>query len=220
LLAKPAFVNVFLGRLNAFVADNSLGDGKNIGEKVTLATQRALLKLREAKRTHSLLIAASMREGAQVPVLGGVDVYTMPPKVAAQYESSPIDEPSRQIKHDPTVSFAEGITLEDFKAQTLWDVSEPFKKSVDRLLEKDIETLTPEAARMHFANAGFSNFLPDWSQSDISTATTDGKIPVYDKWKDKFTRDEISLDALMNLSAFCAFATDQKALDDRIRSLI
>jgi len=220
LLAKPAFVNVFLGRLNAFVADNSLGDGKNIGEKATLATQRELLKLREAKRTHSLLIAASMREGAQVPVLGGVDVYTMPPKVAAQYESVPFDEPSRQIEQDPTVSPAEGIKLEDFDAQKLWDVSEPFKKAVDRLLEKDIETLTPEAVRKHFANAGFPDFLPDFSNSDISTATKDGKIPVFQNWKVRLTRGQVGLDALMNLSAFCAFATDQKALDDRIKSLI
>jgi len=220
LLAQPAFVNVFLGRLNAFVADNSLGDGKNIGEKATLATQRELLKLREAQRTYSLLIAASMREGAQVPELGGVDVFTMPPKVAAQYESSLIDEPSQRIEQDPIVSFVEGIRPEDFRAERLWDVSEPFKKAVDRLLEKDIETLTPEAVRMHFANAGFSGFLPDWSKSDISTATRDGKIPVYNKWKDRLTRGEIGLDALMNLSAFCAFATDQKALDDRISSLI
>jgi len=220
LLAKPAFVNVFLGRLNAFVADNSLGDGKNIGEKVTLATQRELLKLRQAKRTHSLLIAASMREGAQVPVLGGVDVFTMPPKVAAQYESSPVDEPSPQIEKDPTVSLAEGIKLEDFGAQTLWDVSEPFKKAVDRLLEKDIETLTPEAVRKHFANAGFSDFLLNWSGSDISMANTDGKIPVFQNWKVRLTRGKVGLDALMNLSAFGSFAIDQKALDDRIRSLI
>ncbi len=220
LLAQPAFVNVFLGRLNAFVTDNSLGDGKNVGEKATLATQRELLKLREAKRTHSLLIAASMREGAQVPILGAVDVYTMPPKVAAQYESGPVDEPSRQIEQNPTVSLAEGITFEDFNAQTLWDISEQFKKAVDQLLEKDIETLTPEAVRKYFANAGFSNFLPDWSKSDISTATTDGKIPVFQSWKDRLNRGQVGLDALMNLSAFCSFATDQKALDDRIRSLI
>jgi len=220
LLAQPAFVNVFLGRLNAFVADNNLGDGKNIGEKATLATQRELLKLREIDRTHSLLIAASMREGTQVPELGGLDVFTMPPKVAAQYERSPIDEPSKRIKQDPTVSFAEGITLEDFRAQTLWDVSGSFKKAVDRLLEKDIETLTPEAVRMHFGNAGFSDFLPNWSGSDISMATTDGKIPVFQNWKERLTHGEVGLDALMNLSAFCSFATDQKALDDRIRSLI
>jgi len=220
LLAQPAFVNVFLGRLNAFVADNSLGDGKNVGEKATLTTQRELLELREAKRTHSLLIAASMREGAQVPILGAVDVYTMPPKVAAQYESAPRDELYRQIEQDPTVSLAEGITLEDFRAQTLWDVSEPFKKAVDRLLEKDIETHTPEAVRKHFADAGFSDFLPDWSESDISMAATDGKIPVFQNWKDRLNHGQVGLDALMNLSAFCSFATDQKALDDRIRSLI
>ena len=220
LLAKPAFVNIFLGRLNVFVADNSLGDGKNIGEKATLATQMELLKLREAKRTHSLLIAASMREGAQVPALGGLDVFTMPPKVVAQYESSPLDEPSRQIEQDPTILLAEGITLEDFRAQTLWGVSEPFKKAVDRLLEKDIETLTQEAVRMHFAKSGFSDFLPNWSVSDISTATKDGKIPVFQNWKVRLNRGQVGLDALMNLSAFCAFATDQKELDDRIKSLI
>ena len=220
LLAKPAFVNIFLGRLNAFVADNSLGDGKNIGEKATLATQRELLKLREAKRTHSLLIAASMREGAQISALGGVDVFTMPPKVAAQYEENPLEQPYRQVEQDPTVTFVEGIRPEDFRAERLWDVPKPFREAIEQLLKLDIETLTPEAVRMHFANAGFPDFLPDFSNSDISTATKDGKIPVYNKWKDRLTRGEIGLDALMNLSAFCSFAYDQKALDDRIRSLI
>lgn len=220
LLAQPAFVNVFMGRLNAFVADNDLGDGKNIGEKVTLATQRQLSKLREDGRTQSLLIAASMREGAQVPDLAGLDVFTMPPKVAAQYRASHPDEPSMQIEQDPAVTFAEGITPDDFKGQSLWDVSEPFKEAVDRLLERDIENLAPKAMRMHFADAGFPDFLPDWSGSDISTAAADGKIPVYNKWKDRLASGEIGLDALMNLSAFCAFATDQKALDGRIRSLI
>ena len=218
LLAKPVFVNVFLGRLNAFIADNNLGDGKNIGEKVTLATQRELLKLRKAKRSHSLLIAASMREGAQVPTLGGVDVYTMPPKVAAQYENNSVDEFSRQIEHDPNISFAEGITPEEFKAEALWDVSEPFKQAVDRLLEKDIETLTSEILCIHFTNLGFSDFLPNWSASDMSIVTTDGKIPVFQKWKEKLTLGQVGLDALMNLSAFCSFAKDQKSLDGRIQS--
>src|SRR3569833_640405 len=40
--SRPAFVNVFMGRLNSFVADNHLGDGKNVGEKATMATQVAL----------------------------------------------------------------------------------------------------------------------------------------------------------------------------------
>src|SRR6266545_4498520 len=44
-LARPAYVNVFLGRINSFVADQGLGDGRNIGEKATLASQRMLRRL-------------------------------------------------------------------------------------------------------------------------------------------------------------------------------
>ena len=48
LLSRPNYVNIFLGRLNAVVADNGLGDGKNVGERVTLASQAGLRELREA----------------------------------------------------------------------------------------------------------------------------------------------------------------------------
>jgi transaldolase len=41
-IGKPAYVNVFLGRLNSFIADNKLGDGAYIGEKATLASQKAV----------------------------------------------------------------------------------------------------------------------------------------------------------------------------------
>ena len=40
-LALPTFVNVFLGRLNSFIADNGLGSGDYVGEKATLASQQA-----------------------------------------------------------------------------------------------------------------------------------------------------------------------------------
>ena len=43
---------------------------------------------------------------------------------------------------------------------------------------------------------------------------------MFDKWKEKLAHGQIGLDALMNLSALYSFATDQKALDDRIRLLI
>ncbi|MFC1604658.1 transaldolase family protein [Planctomycetota bacterium] len=220
LLAKPMFVNVFMGRLNAFVAENRLGDGKNIGEKATLATQRELLRLRQSTRTHSLLIGASIREGAQIPALGGVDVFTMPPKVVTQYEENPIEQLSPQLERDLTVTLTQSNALEDLGAATLWDVPTPFRKTVDRLLEKDVETLTPDGIHTYFADAGYPDFLPNYSNDDVLTATTDGKIPVYDRWKDRLARGEIGLDALMNLSAFCSFATDQKALDNRIKSLI
>ena len=49
---------------------------------------------------------------------------------------------------------------------------------------------------------------------------TDQDYDDYEKWKDRLAKKEIGLDALMNLSAFYSFATDQKALDDRIESLL
>jgi len=220
LFAQSRFVNVFMGRLNAFVVDNGLGDGRNVGEKATLAAQRELAHLREAGRTRSRLIGASMREGAQVAALAGLDVFTMPPKVAAQYEDAPASRLDSQIQNDPPVRFAEGVGSADLAAATLWDVPEAFKNCVEELLERDIDALSPEDIQTHFARARFEDLFPDWSDDDIRTVTADGKIPVFDKWKEKLARGKVGLDALMNLSAFHSFATDQKALDDRIRSLI
>ena len=48
LLPRPHYVNVFMGRLNSFVSDNKLGNGQNVGEKATLATQREISRLRWA----------------------------------------------------------------------------------------------------------------------------------------------------------------------------
>jgi len=220
LFAQPCYVNVFMGRLNSFVADNNLGDGTNVGEKTTLATQRELLKLREAKRTKSLLIGASMRESSHVTHLAGVDVYTIPPKVVADYLEHHTGQVSRRIEEDPPVPLAEDVTFADFNAATLWKVPNAFKDCVEELLKEDSDNLTPDDIQAHFENGGFADLLPRWSDEDIKTAAADGKIPVYDSWKERLESGKIGMDALMNLSAFCSFATDQKALDDRIKSLV
>ncbi len=41
-LSAPNFVNVFLGRLNSFIAENDLGTGDYVGERATLASQQAV----------------------------------------------------------------------------------------------------------------------------------------------------------------------------------
>lgn len=220
LLTQPDYVNVFLGRLNSVVADNKLGDGRNVGEKATLATQRALLDLRKAGRAKSKLIAASIRSGAQIGDLAGVDVFTMPTKAAAEYRAKPKAKVTSQVANDPEVPLASGVTLAQFNGETLWTVPQKFKDAVEDLLRKDLDALKPEDIQTHFEKAGFGDFLPRWSAADIQTATKDGKIPVYATWKDRLASGEIGLDALMNLSALYSFATDQKALDDRIRSLL
>lgn len=220
LIAQPEFANVFMGRLNAFVADNNLGDGENVGEKATLATQRELLELRKADKTKTQLIGASMRTSCQVASLAGLDVYTMPVKVAADYQQNPAKEISSQVEKDPEISLADAVTFDDFNASTLWQVPDAFKACIDELLKKDVENMTPADIQGHFSDAGFADFLPRWSSEDIRTVTADGKIPIHEKWKERLAKKEIGLDALMNLSAFYSFATDQKALDDRIESLL
>src|SRR5262245_24919295 len=80
--SRTGWVNVFMGRLNSFVADNHLGDGKFVGEKATLATQRAIRDLRAQRGLPSRLIGASMRAAEQLYDLAGLDVFTMPTAVA------------------------------------------------------------------------------------------------------------------------------------------
>ncbi|MGO9246820.1 MAG: transaldolase family protein [Verrucomicrobiia bacterium] len=220
LLTKPDFVNVFLGRLNSVVADNKLGDGRNVGEKATLATQRTLLDLRKSGRTKTKLIAASIRSGPQIADLAGVDVFTMPTKAAAEYRANPKPGVTSQVANDPEVPLAPGVTFAQFSGETLWTVPPKFKDAVEDLLRKNLDSLKPDDLQTHFEKAGFGDFLPQWSAADIQTALKDGKIPVYATWKDRLASGKVGLDALMNLSALYSFATDQKALDDRIRSLL
>jgi len=185
-----------------------------------LATQREIAKLREAGRIETRLIGASMREGSQVLSLAGVDVLTMPTKVAAQYQESPSEEVFSRVHEDPPVKFAEGVKLDDFNGKTLWEVSDAFKNCVEELLRKNIDTLAPEDLQTHFEDAGFGDFLPRWSDEDRRAIAADGKIPVYDRWRDRLSSGHIGMDALMNVSGLYSFATDQKALDDRVKSFI
>lgn len=220
LVAQPAFVNVFMGRLNAFVADNKLGDGKNVGEKATLATQRELLALRDTGRSQTRLIGASMRDGGQVGSLAGLDVFTMPPKVAAQYRNNPPCRVVSRVSADPEVIAANGVRLDAFAAPTLWDVPPAFGSCAADIARIAPDRLTPDEIVERLARADFRDLFPRWSRTDIQTAATDGKIPVYEHWKDRLAAGDIGLDALMNLSAFQAFTADQAALDARIKSNI
>ncbi|MBI5094575.1 MAG: transaldolase [Candidatus Hydrogenedentes bacterium] len=216
LVAQPQYVNVFMGRLNAFVIDNKLGDGKNVGEKATLATQREILALRSAGRTHARLIGASMRDGGQVGALAGLDVYTMPPKVASQYQQNPLKAVSSRIADDPPVTTASGVSADEFAARTLWETPGAFKACVDALLARNPSRMSPDELVSFLAAGGFGDLFPRWTEEDIGAAQTDGKIPVYARWKARLASGAIGLDSLMNLSAFYSFCTDQNALDSRI----
>ncbi len=220
LLTQPGYVNVFMGRLNAFVIDHKLGDGENVGEKATLATQQALMALWKSGRSKTKLIGASMRSGKQLGSLAGLDVFTMPPKVAAEYRKNPLPSVVSQVNNDHAVSFAPGVSLSDFNGATLWDIPENFKASVDALLAKNPDTLCANALQDHFEKDGLGDFLPRWTPAEIQAITADGKIPSYARWKDRLASGSLGLDALMNISGLCSFIQDQTALDNRIKSFL
>jgi transaldolase len=222
-LARPAYVNVFLGRLNAFVIDNELGSGENVGEKTVLATQRCLLHLRQkGDAAAPLLIAASLRAPDQLVSLAGVDVMTIPPKVAKgfrdQYRQSPISL-SRQIDNDPSVTLASPHDLARTGLDTLWTIPDGFRRYADALAEQDPDTLTARSI-IDAARTNGITLFHEWTPEEWAQIKADGKIPVFSRWADRIASGSLGLDDLMTASALASFETDQAALDDRIRRML
>jgi transaldolase len=222
-IARPAFVNVFLGRLNSFVADNKLGSGEGIGEKATLATQRELLEMRRSGDSAvPLLIAASIRSPAQLAELAGVDVLTIPPKVAMafrdQYRQSPIPL-TQQIGYDPAVAVDAPHDTGRIGLDALWTVSDSFRRYADELGRQDPVTLAP-AHLIDGAARHRVSLFHRWSPEEWSQIKAKGKIPAYEHWADRLADGSIGLDDLMSASALGSFDTDQEALDGRIRGML
>lgn len=215
--ANPAFVNVFLGRLNAFVADNGLGSGTGVGERATLSAQGVISHLRMNDRTDCRLIAASMRNGGQVVSLAGVDVLTMPVSAAEEYRGmsgvNPVHFHDREVKV--------GLNDDARFVHLLWDVPEPFMECVDALMEEeDLEDFDAEDLTGYFSDNDMTGFLPEWEEEQVDRIKKYGKIPSYEAWEEPLSARSLGLDSVMTLSALYSFKQDQAALDERIQSLI
>ncbi len=216
-LSNPKFVNVFLGRLNQVVVDNKLGNGNMVGEKVTMATQRALLEIRgQNPAVQSKLIAASIRNGDQVAALCGVDVQTIPPKAMQDFVDSS-REPG-DIKNQVEANPEPGIDFDQMwgaKCKTLWEVSDTFRGAVDQLLATpELDNMTGDQLVGFFEGKDIPLFHR-FSQSDLDMIRDHGKIPNVGKWP-----ETVSMDDLMTQSALMSFTKDQAALDDRIESFL
>jgi len=221
-LGRPGFVNVFLGRLNSYVLDNGLGDGKFVGEKATLASQKGVAELRQTLKVGTMQIAASMRSGEQVATLAGVDVLTMPVKVAREFEESDgeLDTVSAEAERAFEIDLALGVEERTSGLATLWEIPDSFKEAVKALVGHGGKDLTSRSLQAFFIERGFPDLFPQWSEEDIATVQQDGKIPKLEHWTERLATGEVGLDALINLSGLYAFVADQKAMDERIRGMI
>ena len=215
-LSNPDFVNVFLGRLNQVVSENSVGGGELVGEKVTLATQEALLDIRKKyQAVGTRLIGASIRSGEQVAFLAGLDVMTIPPAIMEQFLKMEHSDPmSINIGKDiqPEIDFSHS---DGFRFSKLWEVPDTFVQFVNDLLANtNLDTMTGGEMESFCKERNVDLFFP-FSPAQLKKILDQGKIPKISEWS-----QEVALDDLMTQSALQSFSKDQAALDGRIRSFL
>jgi transaldolase len=205
-VARPDYLNVFLGRVGAFMADNKLGDGSGAGEKAVISSQNWVTGLS----------AASLRNYNQLELLAGTDVFTMPPKIASAGRKSLVGKFTSRMHENYKVSIypsAEGAHIEKF-----WEVDDKVLSLAERLSSK-IPTTSSEL--VHIAiEEGCEDLFPSLTKEEKVSINKDGKIPVYSKWSDKIRDNKIAPDTLLTLAGLGSFTSDQERLDERILSIV
>ncbi len=213
-IAAPAYVNVFLGRLNAYMTDNKLGDGKLVGEKSMLASQRAVTALNRGTRH----IAASLRNAQQLADLGGIDVFTMPTPVAAEAVKTLDGKWINCVAKDYPISVLPGVDIKAIRLHTLWDIGPAERAFAADFAAHPATTAEELIDRAH--KHGVGDLFPRLSAAELKTLSDDGKIPKHATWAAKIAAGELAIDTVLNLAALASFVIDQTALDDRIRKQI
>lgn len=217
-VARPCWVNVFMGRCNAFVAQAGIGDGRGVGEKATLASQRMLRELGVDVRQ----IGASMRDARQVYDLMGLDVLTMPVPVAHEYLE--MDPPPEEIHDrtgsDPEISLAPGHTVEGERLDCFWVVDETLRQATDQLLREDLDAMTGEALQILLRDWAVTDLMPELDAAERERLAAGGKIPDYAAFRDAVQEQRTAWDSLLTEAGLLSFAADQAKLDERVRRLI
>jgi len=215
-VAMPDYLNVFLGRIGAFMIDNKLGDGSGAGEKAVISSQNWVIGLSARNPWQTKLIAASLRNYNQLELLAGTDVYTMPPRVASAGRKTLSGIFTSRIHENYDVSLyssAEGAHIEKF-----WEVDDKVLNLAERLASK---VPASGAELIHIAHEeGCEDMFPSLIREEKLLLATDGKIPFFSRWSQKIRDGKIAPDTLLNLAGLASFAADQQSLDQRIKSII
>jgi transaldolase len=161
-------------------------------------------------------IAASLRSYEQLDLLAGIDVFTMPPKVAvAGLEKLSGKFKSRTHENYPVSIFdpSNSPLIEKF-----WKVDSKILKFSERLASK-----VPATGQelIHIAHEeGCEEMFPFLTKEEKAVLSADGKIPVHSKWEKKMSEGKIAPDTLLSIAGLASFTSDQEKLDERIRSII
>ncbi len=216
MVTKPNYLNVFLGRLGAYVKDNGLGDGTGVGERTVLSTQKWITELTANNEVPTKLIAASLRNTQQLKTLAGVDVYTIPTKVAMAAQTELDGSFSNQLNSDNQVNLFQDS--EALSVEKLWKVSHKELLAAQSLDAKPPLTGKELVKRMH--ESGCGDMFPHLSENDLRQIALDGKIPDHQKWIKHIKNGDLAIDTLLNIAGLASFTADQAQLDNRIKKII
>jgi transaldolase len=215
-VTRPDYVNVFLGRIGAYMIENNLGDGTGAGEMAVIASQNWVQGVSAENPWQTKLIAASLRNHSQLELLAGTDVFTMPPKVAASghRELSGKFESRTHENYDISIfnpSAQDGI-------EKFWEVDDKVLRFSEKLAA---QVPTTSQQLIHIAHEeGCEDMFPFLTKEEKGFIASDGKIPVHSRWQKKIEEGKIAPDTLLTLAGLASFTADQEMLDQRIRSII
>lgn len=215
-VAIPDFVNVFLGRIGAFIMDNKLGDGSGAGENAVIASQNWVSALSAQNPWQTKLIAASLRNYNQLELLAGTDIYTMPPKVAAAGRKSLTGRFSPRTHENYEVNLYS--SAKDAGVEKFWEVNDKVLSLAQKLNQKLPSTAGELIKIAH--DEGCGDIFPSLTKEEKKRLADDGKIPVFSNWQEKIREGKIAPDTLLTLAGLASFTSDQAMLDHRILNII
>jgi len=219
-VAKPSFVNVFLGRINAYFKDNNLGDGKLVGEKAMIASQHGIREASKARGGEPTRhIAASLRDAGQIAALGGVDVFTMPTKAASQaVKELTVASWANHLADNYPVTLNPGIDAKAHGVEKVWAIRDS-DRALAAALAKAVPQTGDDIVKAAIAT-GNPDLFPTLTAAESGFIASDGKIPKHARWEADIAKGRLAIDTLLNLAGLASFTGDQKQLDDRIAGLI
>lgn len=215
-VARPDYVNVFIGRISSYMTENNLGDGTGAGEMAVVASQNWVKGLSEENPWPTRQIAASLRDHKQIETLAGINVLTIPPKVAAAGHNELKGKFKAGIKNNFAVSIYE--SGKNAQIDKFWKVDDNILNFASKLSSK-LPNTGNELVKLA-QEEGCEDLFPFLTKEEKGFIATDGKIPVHSRWEKKIEDGKIAPDTLLNLAGLAAFTADQRMLDERIRNII
>ena len=215
-VARPDYVNVFLGRIGAYMINNKLGDGSGAGERAVISSQNWVTAQSAENPWQTKLIAASIRNQSQLELLAGTDVFTMPPKVAAAGHKELSGKFISRLHENYDVSLYD--SAKDAHIEKFWEVDNKVIKLAERLSKK---LPSSGSELVHIAHdEGCEDMFPFLTKEEKAFISSDGKIPLHSRWAAKIIEGKIAPDTLLTLAGLASFTADQQALDQRIKGII